>query len=228
MSRRDTLRKPAPDLFDPELADLPPDARWREWMGRVEAAIFASPDPVPRARLAALVGTACVLDDLIADIRDELKGRPYDLVAVEGGWQHRTRPRFSAAIRQARGEVLRPPALSQTETLILTAIAYLQPVTRAQLSASLGREISRDTMALLKRHGLIAAGPRVAQLGAPLTYVTMPAFLSLFGLGSLRDLPDIENLGVGPTLGRDGDRAADDGIPLGLGEGMEADADDEP
>jgi len=85
--------------LDTELGDLPPELRWREWMGRVEAAIFASAVPVSRAALARLVGEACVLDDLIADIRDELKTRPYDLVAIAGGWQHRTRPRFVEAIR---------------------------------------------------------------------------------------------------------------------------------
>ncbi|MCA3563477.1 MAG: SMC-Scp complex subunit ScpB [Methylocystis sp.] len=181
-------------LFDRELADLPPEARWREWMGRVEAAIFASRGVLPRDALAALVGRDCVLDDLIADIRDELRRRPYDLVAVGGGWQHRTRRRFSDAVRQAgaRSDQGEAPGLSPTETLAVTAIAYLQPVTRAQLSAALGREISRDTIALLKQAGLVGAGPRVAQPGAPLTYVTTPAFLSLFGLASLRDLPDID------------------------------------
>lgn len=34
--------------LDTELADLPADLRWREWMGRVEAVIFASPEPVTR------------------------------------------------------------------------------------------------------------------------------------------------------------------------------------
>ena len=34
------------ELFDAELAELPPEMRWREWMGRVEAVIFASPEPV--------------------------------------------------------------------------------------------------------------------------------------------------------------------------------------
>ena len=37
-----------PEFFDAELAELPEGARWREWMGRVEAAIFAAPSPVPR------------------------------------------------------------------------------------------------------------------------------------------------------------------------------------
>lgn len=88
-------RRSAPEtlpLLDTELADLPPDLRWREWMGRVEAAIFASGAPVPREALARLVGQACVLDDLIADIRDELKARPYDLVVIAGGCPKRDPP----------------------------------------------------------------------------------------------------------------------------------------
>lgn len=42
--------------------------------------------------LARLVGQACVLDDLIADIRDELKARPYDLVVIAGGCPKRDPP----------------------------------------------------------------------------------------------------------------------------------------
>ncbi len=72
-------RAKAKPLFDPDLAELPREARWHEWMGRVEAAIFASPTPVPRETLAALVGPDCHLGDLIADIQDELRARPYKL-----------------------------------------------------------------------------------------------------------------------------------------------------
>ncbi len=63
-------------------------------MGRVEALIFATAEPVTRETLAVLVGRDCSIDLLIDDIRDELRDRPYDLVSVAGGWQHRTRPRF--------------------------------------------------------------------------------------------------------------------------------------
>ena len=86
-------------LFDPELAEMPEGARWREWMGRVEAAIFAAREPLPREALARLVGKKCNLDDLIADIVDELRPRPYELVQVAGGWQMRTKPRHAGAIR---------------------------------------------------------------------------------------------------------------------------------
>jgi segregation and condensation protein B len=83
---------------DPLEADLegpPPELRWRDWMGRVEAVIFASPTPVPREALAALVGKDCNLDRLIEDIRAELVSRPYELVFVAGGYQHRTREKYA-------------------------------------------------------------------------------------------------------------------------------------
>src|SRR5690606_17802996 len=77
----------ADPLFDAELDHLPPEARWREWMSRVEAVIFAADRPVSREQLARVVGRGCSLDLLIDDIREELRGRPYDLVAVAGGYQ---------------------------------------------------------------------------------------------------------------------------------------------
>ena len=146
------------DAFDPVLMDLPEAARWREWMGRVEAVIFAARSPVPREALAMLVGSVCNLDDLIADIRDELRARPYELVFVGGGYQLRTKPRFAPAIRAASGDDSRnagAPELTPTEILVVTAIAYLQPATRAELSRLAGKEISRDVIGALKRHGLI-------------------------------------------------------------------------
>jgi segregation and condensation protein B len=43
-------------LFDRELEDLPAELRWREWMMRIEAVIFASAEPVSRETLARVVG----------------------------------------------------------------------------------------------------------------------------------------------------------------------------
>jgi len=65
--------------------------RWREWMHRAEATIFAASEPVGRETLARIVGKSCSIDLLIDDIREELRGRPYDLVSVAGGWKHLTR-----------------------------------------------------------------------------------------------------------------------------------------
>ena len=195
MSRPKRRERESP--FDPELAELPEGARWREWMGRVEAAIFAARDPVPRETLARLVGPRCNLDDLITDIADELRARPYDLVFVAGGYQLRTRPRFSDAIRAVSSGDLRDaggPELTPTELLAATAIAYLQPATRAEISGLAGKEISRDVVGRLKRLDLIDGALRAPEPGAPFAYVTTKKFLEVFGLATLRDLPDIERL----------------------------------
>ncbi len=90
---------------------------------------------------------------------------------------------------------------------MLAAVAYLQPVTRLALSRVLGKEVSRDMIGRLKRLDLLGAGPRSPEPGAPLTYVTTPAFLARFSLASLRDLPDIEALEEAGLL--DPDRAAE-------------------
>ena len=87
-----------PKIFDRELAELPDPLRRREFMMRIEAVLFATPRPVPRDILATLIGGDCHLDQLIADIRDELRGRPYELVAVAGGFAYRTRPAYADAI----------------------------------------------------------------------------------------------------------------------------------
>jgi segregation and condensation protein B len=185
------------DRFDAELDDLPEGMRWREWMGRVEAAIFASIIPVTREKLAMLVGKSCKLDELIGDIADELRARPYELAFVAGGYQFRTKSRFADAIRAACSSDLRDagaPELTPTELLAVTAIAYLQPATRADISRLAGKEISRDVIARLKRLDLIDAGLRAPAPGAPFAYVTTKKFLEVFGLGTLRDLPNIEQM----------------------------------
>ncbi|BAV52707.1 condensin subunit ScpB (plasmid) [Mesorhizobium loti] len=181
-------------MFDRELDHLPPEARWREWMNRVEATIFAASQPVTRETLARIVGKSCSIDLLIDDIREELRGRPYDLVAVAGGWKHLTRPAYADAIRSAAGGNDRAVHLSQSEVLVLMCIAYFQPITRTELSSFFGKEISRDFIGHLRGAGLIASGPRSPTPGAPYTYVTTKEFLLEFGLETLRDLPDFEAL----------------------------------
>jgi segregation and condensation protein B len=188
--------------FDRELSDLPAPLRWREYMMRVEAVIFAASQPVTRETLSALIGSDCNLDLIIADIRDELRSRPYELVDVAGGYQHRTRRVYGEVIRACGAVAAKGVDLTQLEQLVLTAVAYFQPVTRAGLANILCRNISRDVIAALRSAGLIATGPRSPQPGAPHTYVTTPAFLTLWGLPSLRELPDLARLEDAGLLGK--------------------------
>jgi len=182
-------------LLDRELADLPPDLRWREWMLRVEAVIFAAAEPVSREALARVVGRDCSIDLLIDDLRAELRDRPYEIVAVAGGWQHRSRSAYASAIRASQTSTRNAaPVMSDFEAMVLMAIAYFQPITRGDLSKIFGREVSRDTIASLRNANFLASGPRSPTPGAPYSYVTTKQFLSAFGMETLRDLPDIEAL----------------------------------
>lgn len=169
MSEASAHRKPnvQPALLDTELEHLPSELHWREWMGRVEAVIFSASEPVTRNVLARVVGRNCNIELIIEDIRAELAGRPYELVAVAGGWQHRTRKVFGDAIHAAFGTAGQgTKELSQSEVLVLMCIAYFQPITRGELSSFFGKEVSRDLIGVLRAQDLIASGPRSPQPGA--------------------------------------------------------------
>ena len=180
--------------LDRELEDLPPDLRWREWMRRIEAVLFASASPVPREDLARVVGQGASVDLLIEDLAADLEGRSFEVAQVAGGWMLRTRPAYGPVIRAAADVGAQNLDLREFDVAVLAAIAWHQPITRDGLKAIFGREISRDLIGRLHARGLIGTGPRSPRRGAPYTFVTTEQFLVAFGLESLHDLPDREQL----------------------------------
>ncbi len=180
--------------LDRELDDLPPELRWREWMRRIEAVLFASATPVGRDDLARVVGQGAAVDLLIEDLAADLEGRPYVVARVGAAWTLRTKPVYAPAIRAAAdvgGQVLH---LDDFNLAVLAAIAYHQPISRDGLKDIFGREISRDLIGRLSERDLIGTGPREPRRGAPYTFVTTESFLAAFGMESLRDLPDPEQM----------------------------------
>lgn len=180
--------------LDRELTGLPPDLRWREWMRRIEAVLFASASPVSREDLARVVGQGASVDLLIEDLAVDLEGRAFELARVAGGWMFRTRTAYAPAIRAAADVTEQLLDLSEFDIAILAAIAYHQPITRDGLKDIFRREISRDLIGRLHARELIGTGPRSPRRGAPYTFVTTEQFLVAFGLETLRDLPEPEQL----------------------------------
>ena len=189
------MAKDHPDIgLDRELEDLPPELRWREWMRRIEAVLFASASPVPGADLARVVGQGASVDLLIEDLALELTDRPYEIARVIDAWTLRTRPAYAPAIRAAADLGDQELDLRDFDVAVLAAIAYHQPITREGLKDIFGKEISRDLIGRLHARDLITTGPRAPRRGAPYTFVTTEHFLVAFDLESLRDLPDKEQL----------------------------------
>lgn len=179
-------------IFDRDLDDLPQELRWREWMGRIEAVLFASASPVGRDDLVRVVGEGASVEMLINDIQAELIDRPYELAQIGGGWMFRTKTRFAEAIKAAADLGEQSLSFTEMEMGVLCAIAYHQPIDRAGLKDIFGNEVSRDLLARLRYMELIASGPRSPRPGAPHTFVTTETFLATFDLQSLRDLPELE------------------------------------
>ncbi|MFN7222955.1 MAG: SMC-Scp complex subunit ScpB [Paracoccaceae bacterium] len=180
--------------LDRELADVPPDMRWREWIRRIEAVLFASGAPVTRADLARVVGQAASVDLLIEDLASDLEGRPYEVAKAGPGWILRTKPAYAPAIRVAADAGRQALDLSEFDLAVLAAIAFHQPIGRDGLKGIFGREIGRDMIGRLADRDLIGTGPREPRRGAPYTFVTTDTFLAAFGMESLRDLADPEQL----------------------------------
>ena len=180
--------------FDRELNDLPAELRWREWMRRIEAVLFASASPVPGKDLARVVGQGVSIDLLVEDLSADLERRAFEIAQVAGGWIFRTLPAYAPAIRAAADVGNQLLDLSEFDVAVLAAIAYHQPITRDGLKDIFGKEISRDLIGRLHARDLIGTGPRSPRRGAPYTFVTTEQFLVAFGLESLRDLPDREQL----------------------------------
>ena len=165
--------------LDRDLAGVPSDLRWREWMRRVEAVVFASRAPVAREALARVVGQGASIDLLIEDMRVDLERRPYVVVQVGAGWMLRTGTAYAPQIRAAAEGGSQALNLSEFDRAVLAAIAFQQP-------------ISRDLIGRLSERDLIGTGPREPRRSAPYTFVTTRTFLAAFGMESLRDLPDPE------------------------------------
>lgn len=99
--------------------------------------------------------------------------------------------------------------LSQPALEVLAIIAYKQPVTRSEIEAIRGIKCDRVVESLAKR-GLIEEKGRSAGIGRPILYGTTKLFLEKFGFASLKDLPEIEE--IGSLVGGDEEEEALDAL----------------
>ncbi|TCQ09548.1 SMC-Scp complex subunit ScpB [Sphingomonas sp. PP-CC-3A-396] len=164
----------------------PPD----EFVRAVEAVLFAAESPLTIDSIRAHVGAGDVraaLDRLTADYA----GRGIHIVRRGERWQFQTAPDMAHMLRRDREE---PRRLSRAGIETLAIIAYHEPVTRAEIEAIRGVQISKGTLDVLMEAGWVKPAGRREVPGRPLMFATSPEFLVHFGLASRRDLPGIDDL----------------------------------
>jgi len=161
-----------------------------EFVRAVEAAVFASADPLTADEIAAYAGEGDVAAAL-ADLAQRYAGHGIELVERGERWHFQTAPDLAHILRRTRED---PRRLSRAATETLAIIAYHEPVSRAEIEAIRGVQISKGTLDVLMEAGWVRTAGRREAPGRPLLYATTPDFLTHFGLGSRRDLPGIDDL----------------------------------
>jgi segregation and condensation protein B len=161
-----------------------------EFVRAVEATLFASATPLSPEEIAAHVGEGDIAAALV-QLAEHYGGRGVELVERGGRWHFQTAPDLAHLLRRTREE---PRRLSRAATETLAIIAYHEPVSRAEIEAIRGVQISKGTIDVLMDAGWVRPAGRREGPGRPLLYATTAEFLSHFGLGSRRDLPGIDDL----------------------------------
>ena len=129
---------------------------------------------------------------VIDELRESLMERAIMLQEVAGGYRLVTRPEYEAYIAPLAGTP-RQARLSQPALETLAVIAYRQPLSRAEIEAVRGVAVGGVLETLVDR-GIIQVAGRADVPGRPLIYETTPYFLQHFGLNSLDELPNVEEL----------------------------------
>jgi segregation and condensation protein B len=178
-SLQDRLANPAPTS----------DVARAHLKGLLEALIFASDHP-QKANDLAKAASASVKEvrDLLADLKTEYQPRGIQLDEIAGGWLFRTSPGYAPFVRDLTK--LKPVRLSRAQVETLAILAYRQPVTRPEVDDIRGVD-SGPVLKLLLERDLVRILGKKDEPGRPMIYGTTTAFLELFGLKSLKDLPTL-------------------------------------
>ncbi len=159
----------------------------------LEALLFVASEPVTEGELARAMGCKpAEVEVLLQELAAELEGRGIRLFRGETGWFLATAPEVAEVVESFLGSG-RPAKLSRAAMETLALVAYLQPITRAQVEAIRGVDSWSVLQSLLDR-GLIEEVGRSDAPGRPLLFGTTDAFLLTFGLPSIDQLPQLEEL----------------------------------
>jgi len=174
----------------------------------VEALLFSAQKPLSiRELTAAIKGAedelspnefARVTEAEIAAALEQLKieyvqeQHAFEITEKADGWQLVTDPVFVRWVRQLF-PTPKPARLTAPALETLAIIAYRQPITRADVEAVRGVNIDGVLQTLMER-GLVKIAGRAEIPGRPLLYETTQLFLDHFGLRTLDELPNVEEL----------------------------------
>ena len=166
---------------------------------RVEALLFASERSLSESRIKTVLGIDD--DDVTKRITDAIESlnasydsnhRAFRIERIAGGYCVMTREELAPLVSRLHAE-RQQQKLSQAALETLSIIAYRQPVMRAEVEVIRGVACGDVLRGLMDRR-LVKIVGRAEELGRPMLYGTTKEFLKIFGLASLKDLPQVQGL----------------------------------
>ncbi len=173
----------------------------------LEALLFASSAPLSPQAILERMPQDTDLNILLPELRAHYDGRGVQLMEINGAYAFRTSSDVAGALTLEKN-VERKLSRAALETMAV--IAYHQPITRAEIENIRGVATHKGTVDQLLELGWVKPGKRRETPGRPLTWLATNAFLDHFGLGSIMELPGLEDLKAAGLLDR---RPAIDTIP---------------
>lgn len=185
------------NIIDSAIALSPNVAHLRtSSMAAVEAALFASTEPLTLSRLAKLADLQDTGEarKVIQQLNEALDAdaSAFRIEEIAGGFQLLTRVEMTEWLKRMSPRQVEPQ-LSPSTLEVLAIVAYRQPICRADIEAIRGVQVPEILKQLLDR-GLLRLSGRDESLGRPFLYGTTRKFLDAFGLRSLRELPLVDLL----------------------------------
>ena len=158
----------------------------------LESLLFVSDEPVAAARFAeVLEADAASIEAALSRIREarQQTNAGIQLREAAGGWQLVTHAEHHELVeRYVRSWDVRKLSAAAMETLAV--IAYMQPVTRSQVSSVRGVTSDSSVSSLVEK-GLVREMGTADAPGNPTLYGTTRTFLDKFGLKGLDDMTDL-------------------------------------
>jgi len=162
----------------------------------LEALIFISVEPLTMEKMKEVLQDIPeaeihqAAEDLAA--RYASGGGAIRILQTAGGYVFSTKPEYDPYVRRLL-QIERKKKLSVQALETLSAVAYHQPVTLAEISAIRSVDSTYALHTLLENKLIKIVGRKEAP-GRPLVYRTTEKFLTYFGLNSIEDLPSEEEL----------------------------------
>ena len=160
--------------------------------GVIEAILFASGRVVKIRELMSLLEVNS--EDIISSIQELEKeyaslGRGLEIVRVEDGYQLASKKEYHEYIYPMISKMAKP-TLSQASLEVLSIIAYNSRATKADVDTIRGVDSAASIYRLLE-YNLIEQAGKADLPGKPMTYKVTDEFLKMFGLKSIKDLPEL-------------------------------------